>query len=205
MPLSKEIAFSAPLKSVVLERSGKAPPGPSAQELEEQRTAEFQSKMAAAVAQAKAKGKAEGLAELERAMAKERQKFQAKVGGVLQQLDTTRKELAEELNALLPELIIEGVGRILEAWEPDGATVESVVKELLAGTDLEDEWLHLRLHPTSIQNLKSHCGPLEEVFPEVRFVADERLGQGECLLEGRFGVVDARYSAKLSNLREVLE
>ena len=122
----------------------------------------------------------------------------------LASLESSRSELVEQVQTLLPELVIEGVGRILQAWQPDTAAIEAVVGELLAGFDTAEGNIRVYLHPDSIQQLLNGIEEFSEKNPQIDLHKDDSLLAGECRVEGRFGLADARYSSKLLNLRKVL-
>jgi len=119
-------------------------------------------------------------------------------------LELARADLVEQVQALLPELVIEGVGRILQAWQPDAEAIEAVVQELLAGFDAAEGDIRVYLHPDSMQQLLAAGDAFRAGNPHLDLQADGALQVGECRVEGRFGLADARYSSKLLNLRKVL-
>ena len=121
-------------------------------------------------------------------------------------LAQAKSEMLEQLQACLPDLLIEGVGQILEAWEPSPEQVAQVVNDLLDSCDLrEGNPVVVYLNPQSIQQLQSHQIDFNGRSGLVGLMDDVNLKAGECRVEGRFGMVDAQYSTKLRNLHSVLK
>lgn len=157
-------------------------------------------------AEAYAAGCADTAKQHEEEMSREREMHANAIGASLTELSNLKKQLVQEVEEILPELLIEGAGRLLARWEPDRSSVEAMVEELLVDFDAGDHVMRIHLNPTALETL-TEAGA--EVFirenPGLEFIADSRLLPGESTLDGRFGLADARYSAKLKNLKEVLK
>lgn len=208
MPSFKTLQFGQPLRGVRLRGGSGAVEADAAAEAAQRMAAleaQWQAKVKAAEKEGYTRGLAEGRkaekAAVEAAQAKQAQQIAA----IMKSLESERLELVNELQAVLPELILEGVARILHGWEPDAETLQKIVHGILAGYDGEDKQSRLSLNPEDLALLKDHNAELEVAYPGLRIIEDGRLQRGECLLEGRFGVTDERHSAKLENLKKVLE
>lgn len=210
MPLSEQVAFSRPLKEALLARHQPGRPKAvhpgNVEEAEEENpytiSEEFlKRETERAYEEGFAAGKAKGEATNEVAM----EALRREIAKVLEGIQGESDGLVRELESILPEFIIEGVGRILYTMEPDAEAVSETVNDLLKGVDAEDQVMRLSISPKDAELLAEVDPTLGERFPRLTLVTDTGLSRGECFLESRFGIADARYAAKLNNLRKVLE
>ncbi|MFO7724002.1 MAG: FliH/SctL family protein [Oceanipulchritudo sp.] len=209
MPLSEQVSFSRPLKEAVLARhqpGGSGPQDPEVQvgEVESAQTLseeQLRTETDRAYKEGFAAGKAEGEAFRDAAM----ETLRGEVARVLEGIRNESDGLVRELESVLPEFIIEGVGRILYTMEPDAEAVSQTVRDLVSGIDAEDRAMRLSINPEDAELLEEVDPVLHERFPGLTLVKEAGLSRGECFLESRFGISDARYAAKLNNLRKVLE
>lgn len=209
MPSSSFVSFSKPLAGVSLSPlsrgaestpAGNAEPPGSSQGISI--SSEALEKLKAEAYQA---GVDFGLKQEQEKYAEERARSSQSFSQVISELGLARLELVEEVQSLLPELVIEGVGRILQAWQPDAAAVAQVVHDLLDGFDRDQGQIRVYLHSESIKKLlASGEAEFSANHPHVNLQSDDALLAGECRVDGRFGVADAKYSSKLLNLRKVL-
>lgn len=138
--------------------------------------------------------------------------YQSELAGKIELCGRAAGELAElkqdliaEMHSAVAELVLEAAGRLMEGWEPDEAAVKKIVEALLEDFDPGDHRMRIRLHPESLELLSSSTtAEFAQSYPQLEFTGDAHLKPGECLLEGRFGLADARYSEKLKNLSQVL-
>lgn len=211
MPSSDPVPFSRPLRQAILARHQPAPRAPAndspetetdpvrppalvSEEVLKTETAAAYEKGLEAGRSAEKKTQAAALAGM-------RQELHAILEKVANQGDT----LAAEVEALLPDLILEGVGRVLHTLKPEASAVKAIVEELLQGIDADDRNLRLSLHPEDADLLEEVEPDLATRYPGLTLIREPGLHRAECLLESRFGIADARFSAKLNNLRKVLE
>ena len=139
------------------------------------------------------------------AYAQEKKQLMENWAHLTEGLAQAKSEMLEQLQSCLPDLLIEGVGQILEAWEPSPDQVAQVVNDLLDSCDLRGgNPVVVFLNPQSIQQLQSHQIDFNGRSALVELMDDGNLKAGECRVEGRFGMVDAQYSTKLRNLHSVL-
>jgi len=210
MPLSEQIAFSRPLREAVLARH--QPGGFGVEDSDGVEAAEEENPYTISEEHLKAEteraykegfaaGKTKGEAASKAAMVA----LQGEISKVLEGIQGESDGLVRELESILPEFIIEGVGRILYTMEPDAEAVSKTVNDLLKGVDTEDQVMRLSINPQDAELLAEVDSSLNERFPRLSLVKDTSLSRGECFLESRFGIADARYAAKLNNLRKVLE
>jgi len=153
----------------------------------------------AALDQAFENGRASALAEQGEAL----QAVRALQDETLRALRDFEVRLAEEAEAALPELIVEGVRRIIDGWQPEAEQVETLVRDMLAGLEGDAGPLRVSLSPEDKRRMLSLHENLERDYPGVSILEDSELRSGECLARGRFGVVDGRFEARLASLRKV--
>lgn len=122
----------------------------------------------------------------------------------LTQLSSTEESLLHQVEQALPELILNGIGQILDEWKPEASQIEEIVHKLLEGMHGESGPLRIYLAPVDREWLKRLQDKLESEFPGIELVEDSRLRSGECYVQGRFGITDGRFGAKLENLRNLL-
>ncbi len=215
MPSSDSVVFGRPLRQAVLAGrpsrdcvgeggSGSGREGASEEPSEDLRR-RHREEVEKVRAEAYARGRKEGLAEAEAAHQQELEVLRTRVDVVINGVSEQGTALFRQLEGLLPDLIIEGVGRVLHAWEPEPAMVDRIVQELVAGFDPANARMRLTLNPQDLKALQGNDDSLSHRYPGIEVASNEELARGECYLEGRFGVADARYAAKLRNLREVME
>jgi len=124
---------------------------------------------------------------------------------LLSNLEETKDALIKEMHGAVGHLVVEAAGRLLEGWQPEETDVVRIVEGLLEDFDSGEHRMRIRLNPQSLELLSDRViGVLAQSHPNLELVSDARLKPGESLLEGRFGLADARYSEKLKNLNEVL-
>lgn len=209
MPLSEAVSFSQPLKAAILFRQSRAENSGKEtccnnsteehEDLSKIQAAEFE----VAIEEAYQRGLADGRKLEAEETRQGLEQLGQEVQGTLEAVVEERRALVPRLRELLPELLVEGVGRVLHGYEPDGSMIQRIVSELLDGFDNQDSRMRLSLNPVDLENLIRLVPDFQNWYPELSLLADGSLHRGECLLDGRFGVVDARHSAKLASLRKV--
>ena len=157
----------------------------------------------AALVQAREEGYQAGIRDSEaaqNALLEEIKNFQT---NTLQSLSKQEDSLFSEAEEALPELILEGVRRIIADWKPKAKEIEKLVQEILAGLEGDSGPVRVFLNPIDKKHMLSLHKNLERDFPEVTILEDTHLRSGECYARGRFGITDGRFSAKLENMRKV--
>lgn len=128
---------------------------------------------------------------------------QALQNKTLQRLQEMEVELKQEVEAALPDLIIEGVRRMIEGWQPGTAEVEQQVEQMLSSFEGDSGPLRVWLSSDAMQHMNTLQQDLERKFPGLSLIEDAELMAGECYASGRFGLMDGRYESKLKSLRKV--
>jgi len=124
-------------------------------------------------------------------------------GKLFKQLQLAEKQLSDAAENALPELIVEGARRVISGWTPSPEDVQRIVGEMLAGIAGDRGALQIRLNESD----KSHLDALEandmHEFGEITLIEDRNLKPGECVVSGRFGLIDGRFETKLEGLRKL--
>jgi flagellar biosynthesis/type III secretory pathway protein FliH len=85
--------------------------------------------------------------------------------------------------------------------------VEAVVREALSHVEDNAE-ITIHLHADDLALLRKHGSPLLNGAPDsgpLRFIGSTEISRGDCLVQTRFGLLDARRETKLEQLRESLK
>jgi flagellar assembly protein FliH len=133
-----------------------------------------------------------------------RGEVQALQQGLLQNLPGIEQSMMEQLRSTLPSLALELAKRLLAGFEPDEDQIMSLCTETLDELFPERENLELIVSPHDAELLTKHIPDLEARYPGLSLRADPSLSQGDCQVRSRFGLTDARMSAKLEALHHEL-
>lgn len=163
-----------------------------------------ESDLAAARAAAYREGYDAALAFSDRQLAEFRDEVHDLQNGLLAHLPGVETSMAEQLRAGLPALAIDIARRLLAGFEPSEALVRSLCTEALDQLYPERENLELILCPRDVELLRKHLSDLEGRYPGLRLRADGSLSPGDCQVRSRFGLTDARLSAKLEAIQHEL-
>lgn len=135
-----------------------------------------------------------------RAQAREEGLAHARAEAAAQQVETAqlRARVLEEAEAALVPLVRSIVERMLHtALEEDSTRIVAIVRAQLERVQRAQQ-VALYVHP-------SDAGALTPVLPStIRVIADERLAQGDVILESNLGRVDARIAVQLDALERAL-
>lgn len=117
-----------------------------------------------------------------------------------QVLPTVTRQWEEGLIALTSEL----AGKVIAGLPVSHELVEAVVREALEQVEHQGSLVVL-LHPEDLELLRKVNSPLlsEELGGEqISFRATSEVAHGGCLVETRFGLIDARREAKIEALKQ---
>ncbi|NGO37890.1 hypothetical protein G4L39_00525 [Limisphaera ngatamarikiensis] len=193
MSWSETIRLDRPLRGVRL-ITGR-PPGP-----------DWPAVWAGELRRAREEGRREGERALSEQLIRQRNELAEMQRGVLDALRRAVPEVLRQAESMLIPLALEAARRIVAEVPIDAALVERVVREALrqAGDTAE---VTVRLHPEDLALLRQHGSSLLEGSAgsaPLRFVASEEVGRGGCVVQTRFGLIDARRETKLEQLRQTL-
>ncbi len=126
--------------------------------------------------------------------------------GVINSLKEMLPQLAHEMESALIQLALESAQKIVSGLEIDSSAVERVVREALSQAQDTAE-ISIRLHPEDLALLRKHKSPLLDGLPEtgpLRFSASNEVTRGGCVVQTRFGLIDALRETKLEQLRKAV-
>jgi len=126
--------------------------------------------------------------------------------GVLESLRQALPGLIQESESALIAIALEAAGRIVAGMPVDAAMVEAVVKEALRQAQDTAEIL-IQLNVEDLALLRQQDSNILQGLPDkgpLRFIASGEVSRGGCLVQTRFGVIDARREVKLEQLGESL-
>jgi flagellar assembly protein FliH len=181
------IAFDRPL-------SGATIPGHSARMYTD-------SELAAARAAAYREGADTARGFGERQLVEFRDEVQKLQDGVIAQLGEIETALLGQIRSALPDLALDLARRLLAGFEPPPELVEKLCVEALDQLYPERENLELIVSPRDAALLNKLSPGLETRYPNLRIRPDTALTPGDCQVRSRFGLTDARQSAKLAAIQ----
>ena len=192
MKWSETITFAQPLREVALSAVGR---GETVEDLLRAREeAGYQ------------RGKREAETLLNAQLATERAQTDALKRGVLESLRGAIPQVVHESETALIALALEAARRIVAGVPIDPNMVEAVVREALRQAEDSAEIL-VQLHSEDLALLRQNNSEILTGLPDkgpVRFTASSEVTRGGCLVQTRFGVIDARREVKLEQLSETL-
>ena len=186
----KTLAFSKKLKSVTVEETGRVPIG--GKTLEAELAAKYQEGYQAA----SEKFNAQLLAM--------RQEMQEHAHGVLTNLENSYAQLAKSLVTELPGLICSGVYKIVGENGIPAEALKSRIESVVAESCPENEPVEVQMNAADLDALKSIDETFAMKHPKLTFLINEKLEKGDCVMQTKFGQVDARLKTQFARLVEEL-
>jgi flagellar biosynthesis/type III secretory pathway protein FliH len=147
----------------------------------------------------------QGVQDAKKALQQEVQAAQALQNRLFKSLAEAESALSASLEAALPELIVEGVRRVVAGWSPTAEEVEGNIQNILAELGPEVGVPELRISAADQAKLDALAGGTWANPSEMRMRVDAKLKEGEYIVSSRFGRVDGRLDSKLSHLRKELQ
>ncbi|MGA2247011.1 MAG: FliH/SctL family protein [Verrucomicrobiota bacterium] len=126
--------------------------------------------------------------------------------GILASLQTAFPKVAHEAETAVIDLALEAAKKIVAGLPIDAVLVEHTVREALAQAQDTAEIL-VQVHPDDLALLRQHQSSILNGLPEsgpLRFVPSSDVGRGGCVIQTRFGLIDARRETKIEQLRQSL-
>lgn len=126
--------------------------------------------------------------------------------GILTSLQSTLPKVAHEAETALIELALEAAKKIIAGMPIDVAMVENTVREALRQAEDSAE-IVIQLHPDDLALLRQHQAEILNGLPDsgpMRFSHSSEVGRGGCIIQTRFGLIDARRETKIEQLRQSL-
>ena len=126
--------------------------------------------------------------------------------GILSSFQTALPKVAHEAETALIDLALESARKIVAGMPIDVALVESTIREALRQAEDTAE-IVIQLHPEDLALLRQHQSEILNGSPEsgpLRFSPSSEMTRGGCVIQTRFGLIDARRETKIEQLRQSL-
>ncbi len=192
MKWSETIVFDRPLLSVAL--------------LEDAPTGTWESLLRSREETAYQNGRRDGEGALSAQLIQQRTEIADLQHGVLTSLSSALTQVIQESQTALIQLALEAAGRVVADTPIDANMVEAVVRDALREVEDSAEIL-IQLNAEDLAMLRKNDSALLQGLPDrgpLRFAGSSEVTRGGCLVQTRFGVIDARREVKLQQLSEAL-
>jgi flagellar assembly protein FliH len=126
--------------------------------------------------------------------------------GILDSLRRVVPQVVQEAETTLIQLALEAAQKIVAGLPISTEQVEAVVREALRQVEDTAEII-VQLHADDLALLRRHNAAVLSGLPEagpLRFAASAEVTRGGCIVQTRFGLVDARRETKMEQLRQTL-
>jgi len=151
-------------------------------------------------------GRRAGESALNEQLLQQRNETVALQRGILDSLQTALPKVAHEAESALIDLALEAAKKIVADMPVDVAMVETTVREALRQAEDTAE-IVIQLHPDDLALLRQHQAEILNGLPEsgpLRFTNSSEISRGGCIIQTRFGLIDARRETKIEQLRQSL-
>ena len=192
MPPPRAIAFHAPLQDVRL-----LPPLSSLAVEAARRKGERE---------AYERGRLEGERALSAQLLEQRGELLELQQGIFTSLREAVGQVVQQTEQQLLQVALEAARKIVAGMEISTELVERVVREAVGEVEDGAE-ITIQLHPEDLTLLRKHQSPILQALPDagpLRFVSSTEITRGGCLVQTRFGTLDARRETKFDQLKESL-
>ena len=189
MKWSETIAFSPALRDVYL--LTQVPAREWSAHVREREAAAYQ------------RGRSEGDQVCGEKLLQQRKEMDALQNGILKSLQQILPRVLQEAEPSLIQLALAAAQKLVAGLPVDLELVEAVVREALSQVEDTAE-ITVQLHPEDLALLHKHQSILltaPAANGPVRFSSSPAATRGGCLVQTRFGVVDARRETKLEQLQ----
>jgi flagellar biosynthesis/type III secretory pathway protein FliH len=192
VPSHKIVHFSEPVKAVVL-AGAKATPVFSQDAIEAARREGYHH------------GAEEASRTLERQLLEQRTELVHLQSETFAALTAQHAAMWEQLRAVVPELVMEAVARILGGTQPDRAAVIRIVDDLLGELTPSAEAVEVQLNPADLELISGYDTNLREKFPAIAFRPNSELRSGDGVVRSRFGTIDGRLGTKFRTVEGMFQ
>jgi flagellar assembly protein FliH len=152
------------------------------------------------------RGRHDGERALSEQLLEQRSEMVELQNGILNSLRRAVPEVIQETEATLIHLALESAQKIVAGLPISAELVEAIVREAVRQVEDTAE-ITIQLNPDDLALLRKHNSPvLSEVSDsgQLRFVSSSEVTRGGCLVQTRFGLIDARRETKIEQLKQTL-
>jgi flagellar assembly protein FliH len=152
------------------------------------------------------RGRLEGERALSEQLIRQRAELRELQNGVLASLKNTLPQVRNECEQMLTALALEVAQKLIAGMPISVEMVEAAVREALDHVQEAGQFA-VQLHPDDLRLLQECNSPI--LLPDgpderIRFHASPEVTRGGCLVQTRFGIVDATREMKLDLLQKAL-
>jgi flagellar assembly protein FliH len=151
-------------------------------------------------------GRIEGEKSLSDQLLKQRAELHELMSGVLASLRQAVPQVVRETENTVVSLALEVAQKLVSDMPVSVPMIEAAVRDALLQVEGTAQ-LTVRLHPADLELLKSAVSPVlaaAELGEEFRFLGSPEVSRGGCLIQTRFGTVDARRETKFDLIKRSL-
>lgn len=152
------------------------------------------------------RGQQDGERSLSEQLLEQRNEMSELQRGVVESLRGSLPQILVEAQSALIKLALESAQKVIAGLPINPEIVEAVVREALRQVE-ETAEITIQLNPEDLALLRKHQSPILQGVPDagpLRFISSAEVTRGGCLVQTRFGLIDARRETKLSQLRQAL-
>jgi len=152
------------------------------------------------------RGRLDGERALSEQLIRQRAEVMELQTGVLASLRNAVPQVAREGERALVALALEAASKLISGLPVSGEMIEATVKEAIAQVS-DTAGFIVQLHPEDLALLERTNAPL--LLPQggedrIRFQPSTNVTRGGCMVQTRFGVIDARRETKFDLLQKAL-
>ena len=152
------------------------------------------------------RGRQDGEHALSEQLLRQRKETVELQSGVIDSLRRAVSQVIQETEGAVIDLALAAAQKIVAGMPVSVELVENVIKEALKQAEGSTE-IAVLLHADDLALLRLHNASLLNGLPEtgpLRFVSSSEVSRGGCLVQTRFGMIDARRETKLDQLHHTL-
>lgn len=149
------------------------------------------------------RGRHEGENSLREQLITQRNEMGGVLNGILESLRNAVPQVIQESETALIELALESARKMVAGLPINAKMIDAVVREALKQVEDTGEVI-IQLHPDDLALLRKQKAKILEGTPDtgpLRFTGSEEVSRGGCLVQTRFGIIDARRETKLEQLK----
>ena len=152
------------------------------------------------------RGQRDGERSLSEQLLQQRNEMSELQRGVLEALRNALPQVVLEAQTALVKLALAAAEKIVAGLPVTPELVEAVIREALLNVE-ETAEITLQLNPEDLALLRKHSSPILKGLPDagpLRYIGSAEVTRGGCLVQTRFGLIDARRETKMAQLRQSL-
>jgi flagellar assembly protein FliH len=153
------------------------------------------------------RGRRDGERALSEQLLQQRSEMVELQNGILHSLRQAVPEVIRETEAALIHLALESAQKIVAGLPISSELIEAVVREAVRQVEDTAE-VTVQLNPDDLALLRKHNSPVlnkDSDSGQLRFVSSSEVTRGGCLVQTRFGLIDARRETKIQQLKQTLQ